>query len=192
MADANTGYICDEISEQIIQIAAKLTHDEGAHQVNVRKIIHALGVTNRVFYNRFSNCDEVLRIVYQRAVEEMRVSFSAEYHDKESFAAFCLDAGEAVLIQTYDVKMQFSRYVFEHDSLTENNRLWWAEKVRFYYRDALERGYVRAVDEESLCCAIWCFCRGYQADAVARRLSKEEAVRNFRVGFQLLIDGVLL
>ena len=68
MAEPHTGLIRDEISEKIIGIAADLAREEGAHRVNVRKIITRLGVTNRVFYNRFKNCDEVLRIVYSRAV----------------------------------------------------------------------------------------------------------------------------
>ena len=191
MAAAQTEHIRDEISEQIIGIAAEMTREGGAHQVNVRRIIQKLGVTNRVFYNRFSNCDEVLRIVYQRAVEDARMSFPAEYHDKESFALFVMEAGVEVLIHTYEVKMQFSRYVFEHDSLTENNRLQWAEQIKQYYRDALARGYVRAVDEDALCYALWCFSRGYSTDAVTRKLPKEEAVRNFRLGFQFFIDGVL-
>ena len=192
MPAVNNGYIRDDISEQIIAIAAEMTREEGAHTVNVRRIIGKLGVTNRVFYNRFKNCDEVLRIVYQRAVEDMRLSVQPEYHDRESFIKCCLDAGAEVLLHTYDVKMQFSRYVFEHDSLTEANRRWWAQMVTEFYRDALARGYVKKVNEGALCGAIWCLSRGYYADAAARGLSKEETLASFRQGFQFLIDGVLL
>lgn len=191
MAESIAAYIHDGISEQIIEAAAELARESGAHQVNVRRIIGRLGVTNRVFYNRFKNCDEVLRIVYQRAVENMHISVTPEYHDKESFVQYCLEAGAAVLLQTYDVKMQFSRYVFEHDSLTEANRLRWAELIRAFYRDARSRGYVREVDEDALCGALWCFSRGYYADAAARGLSKEETLQNFKRGFRILIDGVL-
>lgn len=191
MAESNSAYIQDEISEQIIEAAAELAREDGAHQVNVRRIIGRLGVTNRVFYNRFKNCDEVLRIVYRRAVENMRIDIAPDYHDRESFVQYCLDAGTAVLMQTYDVKMQFSRYVFAHDSLTEANRLRWAALVKAFYRTARAQGYVRAVDADALSEAIWCFSRGYYADAAARGLSKEETERSFRQGFRFLIDGVL-
>ncbi len=183
--------IRDEISEKIIEIAARIAKNEGAHKVNVRKIITELGVTNRVFYNRFRNCDEVLRIVYRNAVEQMRICVKPDYHDKQSFVDFCLETAVSVLLQTYDVKMQFSRYMFEHDSLTESNRRWWADGIRTHYDYALAHGYVKDVDPDALCYAIWCFCRGYYVDAVTRALPKEDAVRYFRFGFRCFLDGVL-
>ena len=130
--------IRDEISEQIIQIVARLAAEEGAHKVTVRKIIRELGVTNRVFYNRFANCDEVLRIVYRNVVVQMRENIKPDFHDRLSFEKFCIDTAVSVLMQTYDIKMQFRYYVFEHDSLTEENRLWWYEKIKKYYYYALE------------------------------------------------------
>ena len=185
-------YIRDEISEQIIGTAAALVREEGAHQVNVRKIIGRLGVTNRVFYNRFKNCDEVLRIVYARAVENMHQITEPEYHDRGSFIEACLTSGCEVLLQTYDVKMQFSRYVFEHDSLTEQNRLWWAERTKRVYRAALAQGYVKEIDVDAFCLAIWCMSRGFYADAAARGLTKEETLANFREGFRFLIESVAI
>lgn len=191
MAEPHTGLIRDEISEKIIGIAADLTREQGAHCVNVRKIITRLGVTNRVFYNRFKNCDEVLRIVYSRAVVQTREAIVPDFSDRESFVRFCLDAAEQVLISTYDMKMQFSRYVFEHDSLTEENRLWWKTHIIRNYEYALEKGYVREADTDALCYAIWCFCRGYYADIAARGMQKEDAVRYFRFGFRCLLNGIL-
>ncbi len=183
--------IHDEMSEQIVETVKRLAAEEGAHKVTVRKIIAELGVTNRVFYNRFANCDEVLRIVYRNAVVHIRENIKPEFHDRESFEQFCIDTAVYVLMQTYDVKMQFRRYVFEHDSLTEENRIWWNEKIRKYYQYALEQGFAKQVDADALCYAIWCFCRGYYADAVSRQLSKEEAVRYFTFGFTCLLNGVV-
>ena len=135
MAAAQTERIHDEISEKIIGIVQRIAADEGAHKVTVKKIISELGVTNRVFYNRFANCDEVLQIVYKNAVEHMRETVKPEFHDKDSFLQFCIQTAVNMLMQTYDVKMQFRFYVFEHDSLTEDNRLWWEEKIKKYYQD---------------------------------------------------------
>ena len=182
--------IRDDISDQIIEIVARIVAEEGAHKVTVRKIIRELGVTNRVFYNRFANCDEVLRIVYRNVVVHMRDHIKPDFHDRESFEKFCIDTAVNVLMQTYDIKMQFRYYVFEHDSLTEENRLWWYEKIKKYYHYALEQGFARAVDADALCYAIWCFCRGYYADAVSRQLSKADAVRYFAFGFRCLLNGV--
>ena len=63
--------IQDALSEQIVQIVAQLAAEEGAHKVTVTQVINALGMANRVFYNRFSNIDEVLQIVYRNAVRQM-------------------------------------------------------------------------------------------------------------------------
>lgn len=183
--------IRDDISDQIVEIVARIAAEEGAHKVTVKKIITELGVTNRVFYNRFANIDEVLRIVYRNAVVSMRENIKPEFHDRASFEQFCIDTAVDVLMQTYDVKMQFRRYVFEHDSLTEENRVWWYEKIRKYYHYALEQGFAKQVDADALCYAIWCFCRGYYADAVSRQLSREEAVRYFTFGFTCLLNGVV-
>lgn len=185
-------HIKDAVSEQIIAITRELASQEGAHKVTVRKILAKLGMTNRVFYNRFSNADEVLQIVYARAVEETRECVRPHYTDKESFIAFCLDTAVEVLMLTYEVKVQFSGYMFEHNSLTEENRLWWADGIKKHYQYALDHGFAKKVDADALCYAIWCFCRGYYADAVTRRIPKEDAARYFRFGFRCLIDGLLI
>lgn len=183
--------IRDDISDQIVEIVARIAAEEGAHKVTVKKIITELGVTNRVFYNRFANIDEVLRIVYRNAIVNMRENIKPEFHDRASFERFCIDTAVDVLMQTYDVKMQFRRYIFEHDSLTEENRVWWYGKIKKYYQYALEQGFAKKVDADALCYAIWCFCRGYYADAVSRQLSREEAVRYFTFGFTCLLNGVV-
>lgn len=182
--------IHDEISDRIVEIVASIAAEEGAHKVTVQKIIAQLGVTNRVFYNRFANIDEVLQIVYRNAVVHMREHVQPDFYDKASFEQFCLNMAVNVLMQTYDVKMQFRCYVFEHDSLTEENRLWWYSKIKQYYQYALEQGFAKPVDADALCYAIWCFCRGYYADAMSRRLSREEAVRYCTSGFTCLLRGI--
>ena len=183
--------IRDDISDQIVEIVARIAAEEGAHKVTVKKIITELGVTNRVFYNRFANIDEVLRIVYRNAIVNMRENIKPEFHDRASFEQFCIDTAVDVLMQTYDVKMQFRRYIFEHDSLTEENRVWWYGKIKKYYQYALEQGFAKKVDADALCYAIWCFCRGYYADAISRQLSREEAARNFTFGFSCLLSSVI-
>jgi AcrR family transcriptional regulator len=64
--------IFDAMSETIIATAAKMATEHGAESVNVRMILQELEITNRVFYNRFHNVDEVLKIVYERLVLQIR------------------------------------------------------------------------------------------------------------------------
>ena len=190
MSEKTQAMISDEISEEIIRITAQIAKEEGAHNVNVRKIIGRLGVTNRVFYNRFHNADEVLRIVYENAVVRMRDSFRSDYCSSADFFEYAMDIAVKVLINTYDVKMNFSYYMFEHDSLTEHNRIWWMEQIKEALDRAKAQKIIKDLDTEMLSYSLWCFCRGYNVDAVTRRLSKEDAVKYFRFAFTCFLNGI--
>lgn len=182
--------IADEVSGEIIAIVEKMAKEEGAHNVTVRKVLSEMGVTNRVFYNRFRNIDEVLEIVYKNAVYKMHESLKSEYDIEKDFFEYIMDVAVKVLINTYDIKMHFSRYMFEHDSLTQENFNWWTEKTKKLIEYAKENKLIKDVDSDMLSYSIWCFCRGYNADAVSRKLSLDEAIKSFKFGFGCLIDGV--
>ena len=49
---------------------------------------------------------------------------------------------------------------------------------------------IKNIDSDMLSYSIWCFCRGFNADAVGRRLSKEDAIKNFKFGFGCILDGI--
>lgn len=53
MSSPEEKLIYDEVSEQIIGAAEELTIADGAHNINVRKILKHLGITNRVFIIAF-------------------------------------------------------------------------------------------------------------------------------------------
>lgn len=184
------GLIRDAVSYKIIEIATNIAKEEGAHKVTVRKIINTLGVTNRVFYNRFHNVDEVLRLIYEQAVYDMRHSFKSQYDSREEFFEYCMDIAVNVLISTYDVKMDFSNYMFEHYSLTESNRIWWMKEVSRAIEYATKNGLIKEVEPEKLGYSVWCICRGYATDALTRKLSKEEAVEFFKFGFGCFLEGL--
>lgn len=190
MAVKQQDRITDEISDDIVEITTQIARDEGAHNVTVRKIISRLGVTNRVFYNRYHNADEVLRIIYENAVLKMRESFRSDYNSSEDFFEYAMDIGTKVLINTYDIKMEFSSYMFEHDSLTEENRMWWTQTMKKSLEEAKARGFIKDIDTEMLSYSIWCFCRGYNVDAVTRKLSKAEAVKYFQFAFGYFLEGI--
>ncbi len=182
--------IRDAMSERIVQVAEELATAEGAQTVTVRKILQAVGITNRVFYNRFRNAEEVLDIVYDHMIVKIRRDILAAYDETRDFFEYVMDVVERSLIITYDTKMKFNQYVFENDSHSKSNYDWWTGEIKKLIDYAKGRGLIKDVDSEVLSYSIWCFCRGYNADAVGRRLPRETAIKNFRYSFGFLLEGL--
>lgn len=190
MAEKETVMITDEITEEIVGVAEEIARQEGVRAVTVRKIISKMGVTNRVFYNRFANVDAVWELIYLRAVNKMHESLESEYDVHTDFFRYVMDVVVKVLVNTYEVKNRFSQYMFEFDSIKEANRIWWTDKIREIIEIGKATGQLKPVDSEKLSYTVWCFLRGYNADAVNRKLSQEEAAQNVKFGMQCLFDGV--
>ena len=179
------------MSDKIIETAEQLATTEGAHTLTVRKILQKLGITNRVFYNRFHNIEEVLEIIYRNMIIKIRESITPEQtNNAEEFFGHVIDVVTRALIMSYENKMQFNQYVFENDSQSQNNYTWWHMEIKKLIDYAKEHKYIRDVDSDIMSYAIWCFCRGYNADAVGRRLPMDIAVKNFRYSFGILLDGM--
>lgn len=189
VATEKNDLIKDKMTEQIIAATESIATAEGVSAVTVRKILQKLGISNRVFYNRFHNLNEVLDVVYTNTVLKIRESLNAEYDGKQDFFEYVTDAVTQSLVMSYDIKMQFNQYVFESDSHSQSNYDWYITTIKKLFTYAKENGLIKDVDEDVLSYAIWCFCRGYNADAVMR-LSKEEAVEKFRYSFKILLDGL--
>lgn len=192
VSEVNFELIYDEMSERIIEAAAELVTTSGAHTLTVREVLNKLGITNRVFYNRFKNIDEVLKILYKNTVLRMRETIVLESTNKEEFFEYVINVLSDILVKSYDIKMQFNHYVFEHDSLSESNYKWWMAEIKKLIEYAKEKRFIKDVDSDVLSYSIWCFCRGYNADAVGRNIPKEEAVRQFKYSFSFLLDGLKL
>ncbi len=190
MANSRDVMISDDMSEKIIETAENIATATGAHTITVRKILQALEITNRVFYNRFHNIDEVLSIVYRNTALKVRESIMAEIDDKKDFFEHVMNVVVKALLASYDTKMQLSQYVFESDSMSQSNFEWWRTEIKKLIDYAKEKQYIQDVDADRLSYSIWCFCRGYNADAVGRKLPREEAVQNFKYGFAFLLEGL--
>lgn len=187
----NAQLIRDEMSEKIVDEAADIALREGAGEVTVRKIIRALGVTNRVFYNRFHNVEEVLGIVYQDMAVKMRRSIMERFDPEGDFFGQITDIAAGTLKLSYQLKLGMNQYVFIQDSVSSENFLWWQEHIREYIDLGKEKGLLRPdLDCGVMSYAIWCFIRGYNTDALAREIPEEEAVRGFRYSFGVLLDGM--
>ncbi|MBQ7376704.1 MAG: TetR/AcrR family transcriptional regulator [Clostridia bacterium] len=189
--DAEKGrLIHDEMTKSIIDTAERLAMTEGAHTVTVRKIIQALGVSGRVFYNRFHNVEEVLDVVYRNTVLKIRESISARFDPEGDFFSQVVDIVADTLILSYEAKRRFNQYVFEYDSVSQDNYEWWIAEIKKLIEFAKTRGLIRNLDADVMSYSIWCYCRGYNADAVGRGIPREEAVKNFRYGFSVFLDGM--
>ena len=179
------------MAEKIIETAEHLATTEGANTLTVRKILQTLNITNRVFYNRFHNIEEVLEIIYRNMIVKIRASITPEQTDSAAdFFEHVIDVVTRSLIMSYENKMAFNQYIFENDSHSQNNYAWWHTEIKKLIDYAKEKKYIKEIDSDAMSYAIWCFCRGYNADAVGRNLPVDVAVRNFRYSFGVLLDGM--
>lgn len=182
--------ISDEMSDTIIKTAEMLATSFGTENITVRKILNELGITNRVFYNRFRNIDEVLDIVYKNTVVKIRSSILSKFDPEGDFFDQIIDIVANTLIMSYENKMNFNQYVFETDSVSQSNYEWWKAEIKKLIEYGKCRGILKDVDSDMMSYSIWCFIRGYNADAVGRKLPKDKAVKNFKYSFRILLDGM--
>lgn len=182
--------ISDEMSKKIIDAAEKLAISLGAENVTVRKVLKKLEITNRVFYNRFHNIDDVLNEVYKNMALKIRESVQSSFDPDKDFFEQAIDIVANTLTISYDIKMNFADYFFESDSASNKNYEWWKSFITGLIEFGKSRKYLKDIDADIMSYAIWCFIRGYNADAVKRKLNKEEAVENFKYSFGILLDGM--
>lgn len=183
--------ILDEMSERIVDVAEKLVTAKGAHNVTVRNILQKLGVTNRVFYNRFHNIGEVLEAVYKKTILKIRESVASGFDKNRDFFEQVIDIVEKTLLLSYDSKMKFNHFVFENDSISTSNYEWWRNEIKKIVEYAKVNNHIKNdVDSDIMSYSIWCFIRGYNADVVARNIPKQDAVKNFRYCFSYLLEGM--
>ena len=184
--------IKDEMSDKIISAAERIATSSGPEALTVRKILQSLAITNRVFYNRFHNISEVLDIVYQKTIQKIRDTIPTEFDPDKDFFEQVIDFVANTLVISYRAKNHFNYYVFENDSVSDYNYRWWMQKIREIIEYAKAQKYIKNVDSEVMSYSIWCFCRGYNADAVGRGVPMHEAIKNFKYSFAFLLEGLKL
>ena len=101
-----------------------------------------------------------------------------------------MDEVEKTLIISYETRKNFAHYVFENDSVTDSNYQWWVEEIKKILNYAINKEYIKKVDTDKTSYAIWCFIRGFNTDAIGRKLSLEEALERYRYGFKFILDGL--
>lgn len=182
--------IKDNVSLSIVETARKLLNSK-EKSLTVRDILQEMKITNRVFYNRFHNIAEVLNILYQENAEKIRKSLNAVIDKKDDFIESVKNIASQAVILAYDRARNFSKMVFEADSESEHNMKWWLSEIKKLVHQGKDQGVLqKKLDEDTISYTIWCFIRGFNADALARKLSLEEALRCFQVGFGTFLEGM--
>ena len=183
--------IRDALCEQIVSAAERLAQGKDPGKLTVRDILKEMGITNRVFYNRFHSIEEVLAILYARSVSAVRKSLSIPWDGTTGFEEHVRAVAVRTLELTYDSRGNLCRYVFEADSLSSSNFHWWTAEIKKLIAEGEKIGYFReALDEDAVSYSIWCFIRGFAADAIARKLPRETAVNQFAYGFGCFLKGL--
>ena len=190
MNEAEVELIHDEMSDRIVETAEQIAIREGAESVTVRKIMRALNITNRVFYNRFHNVGEVLALVYKSTVMKIRESLFIRFDPEKDFFEQVIEIVTNTLVMSYENKRSFNQYVFETDSVSDSNYEWWKDQIKKIIEFAKSHGFVKNLDSDIMSYSIWCFIRGYNADALGRGIPRELAVENFKYSFRVLLDGM--
>ncbi len=190
MASIKDSLISDEMSERIIDAAREIVTSEDAHSVNVRRILKKLDITNRVFYNRFHNIEEVLDVISQESILQVRKSLKFSFDKETDFFEQIMEEVEKTLRVSYETRLNFAHYVFENDSVSSSNYEWWNGEIKKILSYAMDNGYIKKVDLEMTSYAIWCFIRGFNTDAIGRKLPLEEALKRYRYGFSFILKGL--
>lgn len=187
----NLELIRDEMSDTIIQTVEELVMTEGAYSVNVRRILQTLDITNRVFYNRFHNINQVLDIIYEKMVLKIRESIQTAYDPEKDFFETVTDIATSTLVISYKTKMNFNQYVFDNDSRSQKNYEWWKSEIEKIIEYGKEKEYIKKdLVTNVISYSVWCFIRGYNADALGRKIPLRDAEANFRYSFSVLLDGM--
>ena len=181
--------IKDEISFKIIEATAIIIQNEGITKLNVSKVLKSLDISNRVFYNRFNNLEEVLEEVYNTIIIQKREKLIPQYDEKQDFFEYVLDLVENSLVLAYELKTQLNLLVFGTDAYTKDNYEWYIERIKNLIDYAKKKDLIVDVDSDVMSYTLWCAIRGYNADVITR-LNKEEAIKNMRYSFNLLLKGI--
>ena len=182
--------ISDDMSLKIIETAEQLALNYGVNVLNVRKILQTLNITNRVFYNRFRNIEEVLEIVYKKTALKIRESIISKFDENGNFFEQVINIVASTLIMSYDNKMNLNQFVFESDSSSQDNYNWWKGEIVNLIELGKRKGLLKDVNSDTVSYAVWCFIRGYNVDALSRKIPKEVAVEDFKYCFGLFLDGM--
>lgn len=183
--------IHDETSRQIIDIVKKLVLTKELHKITVRDVLHELQLTNRVFYNRFHNIDEVFAIIYRESIEKVRESLLTPWDGVNDFGEHLETIAMQTLRLIFESRRTLSPFLFDNNNVSSDNFVWWNQEIQKLLQTGKQVGYLRDdLEDDAISYSIWCFIRGFGADAMARSLPEEEALRLFACGLRGFLHGI--
>lgn len=181
----------DETSKTIIATAAQIARREGMEELTVKRVLTELKVSNRVFYNRFRNIDDVIQVLYEDLVQEIRSSLERVQQPAQSYPDYLLELAVAAVEKIYQNTLHFKQYLFSYQVANDTNRDWWLKNIQQLLRRGMEQGELKVNDPVKMSYGVWCFCLGFHRDAVGDELTEQEAMDAFREAFSCLIQGML-
>jgi len=181
--------ICDEMTNKIVDSAKKIIIQQGIQNLNVSKILKDLSITNRVFYNRFNNIQDVLKHVYLYIINQKRELISVEYLEDQEFFEYITNIATDFISLAYDVQDKFNYFIFGGDVFSQENYEWYLNRIKELIAIGRSKNLLKEFDDDAMSYYIWCSCRGYNTDMVMR-MSKEEAIEKFRNSFKFLLEGI--
>lgn len=182
--------IHDEISSQIIETVRQVINERHSGIITVRDILKEMNITNRVFYNRFHNMEEVMEVIHEEEIGKVREAIFTTFNEGDDFEAYVENVALKTLLLSNERQYYMSQYIFLVDSADNRNYEWWSNAIAKIVAKGKELCYFKAdLDVEAFGYGCWCFIRGFNADAVARNLSREETIRIFNYCFHLVLIG---
>ncbi len=188
--DESKYLIKDEMSQLIIQTARKIAEKEGAKQVTVRKILKDLNISNRVFYNRFKNIEEVLSYIYKNVTKSLQLTIDLDCNTAEEYYDLLVSVPIKTLKNYYKKTEGLEQLIFEKDSHEEQNITWWHDNITQLLQYGVNKGYLKEFNVEAVSYIIWCFVRSFYADVVVRNIPVEDAESIFNLGFKIFLEGL--
>lgn len=189
MEKENKKLINDNMSIKIIDATEQIIFDQGIETLNVSKILKHLNITNRVFYNRFNNIQEVLQKIFKRVIERKKDIISIQYDESQDFFEYVINVATNFLLFAYEVQDKFNYLIFGSDVFTQNNYEWYLVKIKEIIQLGRSKNLLKDFDDEAMSYFVWCSCRGFNADVVMR-MNKDEAINKFQNTFKYLLEGL--
>ena len=166
---------------EIVGIAAELFASKGYANTTVREIADAAGILSGSLYHHFdskeSMIEALLRDFLERIDAQYRSVIAAAAGPVDAlcalvhaaFGALATDrAAVAVMLNEYNLLVQYPRFEFLHDSVEESERLWVGVLETGMREGALRAGVPADAVYRFLRDAIWVSVRWYRPDGPQR------------------------
>jgi len=177
---SDTEFVSARRSE-IVGIAAELFASKGYANTTVREIADAAGILSGSLYHHFDSKESMIEALLRDFLERIDAQYrrviaaAADPVDAlrelvhAAFGALATDrAAVAVMLNEYNLLVQYPRFAFLHDSVEESERLWGGVLETGMRNGALRADVPADAVYRFLRDAIWVSVRWYRPDGPQR------------------------